>query len=235
MLGLAVGIGIPFMVDGRISNTSGSSSVVTTGTTITFSVPLPTTDYAIFVRCYDAGGNNVDYTVTEKAVTGFKITPVIDCTADYIVIFGEAASVRFGSEAVITTGTAISFSSVLTGVGYAALLRCFDGSGNNVDVELTNRTIAGFTIKSAIDASLDYIAILGNTSTIKAASEAVVVAGTTITFNSPLISTNYVIGIRLVDASGNSVDFMLTEKAVTGFKITPAVDGTVEYIAILLN
>ncbi len=228
-------IGIPFTVGIVLRGRSGSSAVVTTGTTITFSVPLPTTDYAIFVRCYDAGGNNVDYTVTEKAVTGFKITPVINCTADYIVIFGEAASVRFGSESIVITGTAISFSSVLTGVGYGVLIRCFDSNGNNVDFELTNKAIGGFTIKSAINATIEYIAIFGNTSTVKSASEAVVTAGTTITFDSPLVSTNYTVGIICYDGSGNNVDYMLTEKATTGFKITPAVDGTIEYIAIINN
>ena len=220
------------MIGAAFKGSSGSSSVTTSGTTITFSNVLPSVDYSVFVRCYDGSGNNVDYMLTDKAVTGFKITPVIDCTADYIIVYGESSSIRFSSKSVVTTGTAIAFSSVLAGLGYGALIRCFDGSGNNVDFNLASKAIGGFTITSAINATAEYIAILGNTSNIKTANEAVTTAGTIIAFNSALATTSYAIGIRCYDGSGDNVDFALTDKTVNGFTITPVVNSTIEYIAI---
>ncbi len=235
MLGFAVGIGTPFIVGTIFRGKAGSSSVITSGTTITFSVQLPSTDYSVFIRCFDGNENNIDYMLTEKAVTGFKITSAINGTAEYIVVYGESSSTRFASESVIPAGTAISFSSVLTGLGYGAMIRCFDGSGNNVDFGLTSKAIGGFTIASVINATTEYIAILGNTSGIKIGSEAVTTAGTVITFNSALVSIDYAVGIRCFDGSGNNVDFTLTEKAKEGFKITPERNSTIEYIAINYN
>ena len=235
MLGNAIGIGIPFTVGVTFRGKSGSSAVTTAGTTITFSTKLSSTDYSVFIRCYDGGGNNIDFLLTEKATTGFKITPVVNGTVDYIVIFGESASTRFASEAVTTSGTAISFSSVLAGLGYGTLIRCFDGSGNNIDFSLTSKAIGGYTITSAVNETAEYIAILGNTSSIKVAVEAVVTTGTAITFDSALSTTSYAVGIRCYDGSGNNVDFALTNKTVNGFTITPAVNSTVEYIAIVTN
>jgi len=233
MLGNAIGIGIPFTVGVRFRGRSGSSSVSTPGTTITFSNQLPSVDYSVFIRCYDGSGNNVDYMLTAKAVTGFKITPVINCTADYIVIYGESSSIRFSSESVVTTGTAIAFSSVLAGLGYGALIRCFDGNDNNVDFVLTNKAIGGFTITPVINATIEYIAILGNTSDIRFSSELVTTAGTIIAFDSVMATVYYAVGIRCFDGSGNNIDFALTDKTVNGFTITPVVNGTIEYIAII--
>jgi len=37
----------------------------------------------------------------------------------------------------------------------------------------------------------------------------------------------------MFDGSGNNIDFALTDKTVNGFTITPVVNGTIEYIAII--
>jgi chitodextrinase len=235
MLGNAIGIGIPFTIGTSFRGRSGSSSVTTTGTTISFSTVLPSTDYSVFIRCFDGSGNNIDYMLTEKAVTGFKITSAIDGTAEYIVVFGESSSIRFASESVVTTGTAITLSSVLAGLGYGALIRCFDGSGNTIDTGLTSKAVSGFTLASVINATAEYIAILGNTSSIKTGSEAVTTGGTVIAFDSALSTTSYAVGIRCFNGSGDNVDYALTNKTKNGFTITPVINSTVEYIAINYN
>ena len=61
-------------------------AVLVAGTTIAFATAFSTTDYTIDIRCYDAGGNNVDFTITTKTVNGFKVTPVINSTIDYTCI-----------------------------------------------------------------------------------------------------------------------------------------------------
>jgi len=65
---------------------AGSSSVTTGGTNITFSLPLPSTDYSLEIRCYDGSGNNIDYTITNKATTGFTLTPAANGTAEYVAL-----------------------------------------------------------------------------------------------------------------------------------------------------
>jgi len=224
---------MPFIIKASgINIKSGSEAVTTSGTTITFSSELPSTSYSVFIRCFDGSGNNIDYVLTEKATTGFKITSAINGTVDYIVVYGESSSTRFASEAVTTAGTTISFSSVLAGLGYGALIRCFDGSGNNIDFALSSKVIGGFSIASVVDVTTEYVAILGNKSSIKTGCEAVTTAGTAISFNSELSSINYAVGIRCYDGDGNNVDYALTNKAVGGFKITPVINSTIEYIAI---
>lgn len=42
-------------------------------------------NYALIVRCYDASGNNIDFTITDKGLTSFKVTPATDGFIDYIV------------------------------------------------------------------------------------------------------------------------------------------------------
>ena len=64
-------------------------SVTTSGTGVTFSSSFSDTNYAIHVRCFDGSGNNVDFTVTSKATSGFTITPATNCSADYICIADE--------------------------------------------------------------------------------------------------------------------------------------------------
>lgn len=65
---------------------SGNDAVSTGGTTITFSSALLSTNYSITARCYDGNGNLVSYSITNKTVNGFTITPAINCTADWQAI-----------------------------------------------------------------------------------------------------------------------------------------------------
>jgi len=47
--------------------------------------PFPNdTTYGLILRCYDADGNNIDYTVFDMTVDGFKITPAADGFIDYL-------------------------------------------------------------------------------------------------------------------------------------------------------
>ena len=68
---------------------------------------------------------------------------------------------------------------------------------------------------------------------IKVGREIVTIAGTTITFSSKLSSSDYAVYIRCFGIKGNNISFILNEKTDSGFKITPVVDSTIEYIAIL--
>ena len=212
----------------------GSEAVTTAGTTITFSSELPSGDYAVFIRCFDAGGNNIDFMLTEKAASGFKITPAINGTVEYIAItyLDNGSKSRAGTESVIAAGTVVSFNELFSSA-YKVLIRCFDAGGNNVDFLFTDKTTTGFKVTPVIDSTIEYIAVIGEITNIRTGSEAVTTAGTAVTFSSALPSTDYAVGIVCLDGSGNSIDFALTNKTVNGFTITPAVNGTIEYIAII--
>lgn len=227
---------MPFIrqIGGIMKIRAGSEAVTTAGTTITFSSELPSGDYAVFIRCFDATGNNIDFMLTEKAATGFKITPAINGTVEYIAILyiNDGQKSRVGTGSVVSTGTVISFKELFSSA-YKVIIRCFDASGNNVDLLFTDKTTTGFKITPVINSTIEYIAIIGETTNIRSASEAVTTAGTAITFSSAMASTDYSIGIICLDGSGNNIDFALTNKTVNGFTITPAVDSTIGYIAII--
>jgi len=62
-------------------------AVVAAGTTITFTTAFATINYTIDIRCYDASGNNIDFTITNKIAAGFKVTTgTIDVTIDYVCV-----------------------------------------------------------------------------------------------------------------------------------------------------
>ncbi|GAG58134.1 unnamed protein product, partial [marine sediment metagenome] len=212
---------------------AGSEAVTTVGTTIIFSSELSSDDYAVFIRCFDATGNNIDFSLTEKSASGFKITPAINSTVEYIAILyiNDGPKSRARTDSVVSTGTVISFKELFSSA-YKVIVRCFDAGGNNVDLLFADKTATGFKITPVIDSTIEYIAIIGETTNIRSGSKAVTTAGTSVLFSSVMASTNYSIGIICLDDSGNNVDFKLTNKTVEGFTITPAINSTIGYIAI---
>ncbi len=88
---MSLGIGLNLTINkliimGKPTRAGFDKAVTAAGTTITFSTPLPSTDYALTVRCFDGSGNPVAVVITEKATTGFKATPAINASLDYIAI-----------------------------------------------------------------------------------------------------------------------------------------------------
>lgn len=88
---MTLGIGLNFTINKLIimakpTRAGFNEAVTTAGTTITFSTPLSDTNYALTVRCFDGSGNPVAVVITEKAATGFKATPAINSSLDYIAI-----------------------------------------------------------------------------------------------------------------------------------------------------
>lgn len=67
---------------------------------------------------------------------------------------------RRGSEAVVAAGTAVSFASALGSAAYALVIYCYDSDGEQVACKITSRTSSGFTATPAVNATLDYIAML---------------------------------------------------------------------------
>ena len=65
---------------------SGTESVTTAGTAITFSTPLASANYALTIRCVDSNGNSQACGITSKAASGFTATPPRNGTIDYIAI-----------------------------------------------------------------------------------------------------------------------------------------------------
>jgi len=213
---------------------AGTGSVTTAGTTITLSSAILYKSYALFIRCFDGSGNNIDFSLTDKVNGSFKVTPAINGTVDYLAILNlnQELEMRTGSRPTVTTGTVVAFPE-LPSTNYRVVIRCFDSNGDNVDFALTGKATTGFTITPAVNATVEYIAIIDETTNIRVGSEAVTTGGTAITFNSTMASTNYATGIRCFDGSGNNIDFTLTNKTVNGFTITSAINGTIDYIAII--
>jgi hypothetical protein len=67
-----------------VANDRKATANITTGSnSISFSSTLGSTAYGLWVRCYDASGNNVNYTITSKLATGFAITVGENATIEY--------------------------------------------------------------------------------------------------------------------------------------------------------
>lgn len=95
--GIAAGDSPPTILgnssSGYLVNAIAITSIGTTDTPvrITFrdSVSFPATTYLLTLRCYDSGGNNVDYRIAEKFSTGFDIVVPVVCTCEAMAIFYE--------------------------------------------------------------------------------------------------------------------------------------------------
>ena len=67
----------------------------------------------------------------------------------------------------------------------------------------------------------------------KANKFSVTTAGTTVTFATAFTAaTEYSLAVRCYDNSGNNIDFVITDIGVASFKITPAVNARIDYIAM---
>ena len=236
MLGFAVGIGIPFIVNTDFEIRNGGGFVVPAGTTITFSSKFSSTDYSVFVRCFDMfdmEGDNTDFILTEKTVFGFKITPIVNSTIEYIAVrYVEGIRSRVGTGSVVTTGTVITFKELFSSA-YKVIIRCFDAGGNNVDFLFTDKTTTGFKITPTVNSTIEFIAIIGEAKNIRLGNQSVTTAGTIISFSSDLSLINYTVGVRCFDGSGDNISFKLANKTKNGFTVTPVINSTIEYIAIL--
>ena len=51
---------------------------------VTFGTAFADTDYSLVIACYTASGLMVGFTRDEKTAGGFKITPVANCTMEWI-------------------------------------------------------------------------------------------------------------------------------------------------------
>lgn len=213
-------------------NVESGESVTTGGTTITHDTAFADTEYAIIGRCYDGSGNNVEFVFDAKLAASYDITSAINASWDGICI-GDAntLSAYVNVASVVTAGTAISGLKFASS-DYAILVMCHNTSGEPVDYTITDKGQTGFIITPAEDATAEIICIAtGYTLNCRSANDiAVVVAGTSIVF-STLGTTDYAIAIRCYDGDGNNIDYTVTNKAATGFKVTPASNGYIDYIA----
>jgi pyridoxal/pyridoxine/pyridoxamine kinase len=63
---------------------------------------------------------------------------------------------------------------------------------------------------------------------------AITTAGTTIVFATAMASTSYMVVFNCYTGTGDNITAKITNKTVNGFKITPAVNGSIDYVAILI-
>ena len=213
-------------------NVESGESVTTGGTTITHDTAFADTEYAIIGRCYDGSGNNVEFVFDAKLAASYDITSAINASWDGICI-GDAntLSAYVNVASVVTAGTAISGLKFASS-DYAILIMCYNASGEPVDYTITSKSQTGFTITPVEDASAAIICISeGYTLNCRVAKAvAVTTSGKAITFTT-LGTTDYAIAIRCYDGDGNNIDYTVTSKAATGFTVTPASNGYVDYIA----
>ena len=62
------------------------TETLTASTAITFNITFSGTGYTVDGRCYDANGNTVLYTVSNKTTTGFTVEANADCTFEWTAI-----------------------------------------------------------------------------------------------------------------------------------------------------
>lgn len=68
---------------------AGVESVSTSGTGVSFDSALPDTSYVLLVNVWKTEGGihyQVGYSITSRSTTGFTITPVEDCTCEYVAL-----------------------------------------------------------------------------------------------------------------------------------------------------
>jgi hypothetical protein len=95
------------------------------------------------------------------AITGAILNALLDDMADSdLNLTSDIARNR--NVAVLAAGTPVAFPIALPSANYALTINCYDAlaTGNPVACAITNRTANGFTITPAINARLDYIAII---------------------------------------------------------------------------
>jgi len=137
---------------------ANSQAVTTGGTTITGLEFSSASDYSILVRCYDASGNNIDFRITNRTASSFKVTPAINGTIDYLCVNKDYdTGIRSDNRMSATTGgTAITFDT-WGGTGYAIVIRCYDSDGDNIDYTITAKGNDTFTVTPAQDGYVDYV------------------------------------------------------------------------------
>lgn len=60
-----------------IAQQANAVAISDTPQIITFAVSMPSTQYALMIRCYDAQGDPVDYRITGVLTTSFTITGAV--------------------------------------------------------------------------------------------------------------------------------------------------------------
>jgi len=76
---------------------------------------------------------------------------------------GPTGSVDIRSDVTAVNGVganSILYSSTLGTTGYALSVRCYDGSGNNIDYQISSKSATGFNLSSVITGTIDYIAAI---------------------------------------------------------------------------
>ena len=64
--------------------------------------------------------------------------------------------------AITTAGTNITFAEAFASTDYAITYRCYNASNENIEVEITNKTVNGFTATPYEDGTLEYDCTLNN-------------------------------------------------------------------------
>lgn len=61
-----------------------TQAITTTPVAVVFTTPMPSAVFQLNIRCYDADGENVDYTITDVTVNGFTVTGATAGFIDYL-------------------------------------------------------------------------------------------------------------------------------------------------------
>lgn len=65
---------------------AGVTILLAAATPVAFSSAMSAATYALEVRAYNAGGDTVGVTISNKTVNGFTATPIEACTFEYTAI-----------------------------------------------------------------------------------------------------------------------------------------------------
>lgn len=141
----------------------GTESLTAGANAVTFSSAVDSTDY-IFVGmpyCYNASGNTILYTISNRTVNGFTITVSEACTLEYKVRLTTVADItdtRTGSESLTTGANVVAFSSAVGDTGYVfvGMPYCYDASGNTLLYTISSRTVNGFTVTVSENCTFEY-------------------------------------------------------------------------------
>ena len=224
----------------------GGYTATTTATNYMFTQMNPCTSYTLGVRAVNAAGASTYSTITARtagcapagpaAPTGATVTNVTNSsmTLSWTASSGATSyGTEGGGTTSTTTGTSHTFTALTACTSYTVGVRAVNSAGNSTYTTVTARTAgcgpsapAGATVTNITSSSmqLSWSAASGATSYgVEVGSYTSTTTGTSYTFTGMSPCTAYTVGVRSVNAAGNSA--WVTSTATTAACTTPPATG----------
>jgi len=224
---------------------SGVSPV--TGTAyVTFSSALSSSTYALYVDCYKTTNpyEKVGFEISARSTAGFLVTPLENCTIEYIAsdtaLVSGLTTYRSGIKNASTSGTVVSFDSTMGSTNYSLFVRAYTPGSESQAVGFSYVPSAtGFTVIPLDTCKLEYVALgyAGDDTPVilRAGKDSAGTTTKTISFATAMPSTDYTLFVKTFKTTNplDNVPFSFLSRTVNGFTVALLDTGYVQYTASL--